>query len=1713
LAPEKPHLTIGPAMLFGGSWLNRTAKPGGASGLGSKFEGFGDEDLKESGLGVARGLVPAPAPAMAPASVSPLTTSQPPPPASAVAKQTSSRPKDVYLSVPEPAPARIHSPRLVNSPGVADAPAAGVAQEELLLTPAPSGVYYDSGTGAELQVNEDQRRHSLGDVGSPSALHHSLVLSRSNSAQYPAARASSSGDPPVVLPPRPQGQHVPVATYSIFKITRTQQKDPRVLIVDSFNSLLIAAPPNAGNMLRDLLDAIADERSKLHVLSRQLHAARENLINLHFEMKRQKLLAQKLAQKAPTQHATPRTQSPSTDPSNASYSKQSGSHEDDVDELFKDFNKPPSPVEDEPHLLHIDTPSADINLLDDGDDSLGAAEKSALERENEALTAALETSELEKKVSENSKIVSQAWRALYMTAAKVRADVLDLDHLVRIERLPDYGQARALLVFLPLSVVQQQHQQALLRTKQQQQQAEQALLDRKRQLEKEFQGIQPKAQEEPDTPRGGPHDSRNMHSALPKEPDSATQEDHLNVSQSEEAVLAQIDAIIHNGEKSKTPSQRAVNIESGSGASSSLSLSDIPRVDVRNLCTDFGSPQVILTTTPEKESTKVPPASGSALGTYEEAQHAPPRRDSRSPSNHSIGAEGQVAQMRMAAMAAGIPFLCAGEPRPPAVKAESSPANPTTPTTISPVPEANPALNVAQQAPRIAVANVAQKPLNPNHLRYRYLDLIFRSPESAQSTATPSTNSSNSAQAGSNVPGSNFDGAFGSSSQRESFCSMINVCRPAVTVVFNLLERIPQWTPDAASTHCMLCQLEFTLLTRRKHHCRCCGALVCADCSARQAVLPDLGYDTPVRVCDNCFRTIGVYRVGGTLDILQLRKEAQQRAQDQQARRNMEAKEVRNRRSYSQMLAADDEPVRTDDLQKLGESLGVDSDLELCSQSSNVQTLQHTRDESEPLSPAVSASGELQWRSTSPTTGTATISSQFGSAMTPVVISLMADLGITPTTPDPQVLALQTAELTEEWLGFLCLRTTIERRSPEIKRLVRRGIPDRLRGRIWQILLETTKIKQKGDTAAAPIWSARRREQKRVSAHLSEPFGVLHGWFDRPIHPSTLYLRGKLDFMNLLSSEQDQPRSDTDVTDWKRVIEDDVPPVTSVSIQAIESYLKSLSFLINYAGAFVGRSQELSSLGVKPPLSSSPALAVATFTAKLESIGIGVNSYYLHLLVRSLTEVSVASLTDIEKDIRRTFPDHARFGSEEGLSALRRVLAAYTIHNPDVAYCQSMNFICAILLLFLDREEDVFWALTCIVELVLSIKATQPADPAGATASIADSSTQGASDGHESTANGGGLSEASASTAKTELHRLSVIYHQRDLRGAQIEVAAFEMLVQDRLPKVAAKLQSLGIGLEAITLNWFLSVFVGCVPLECALRVWDCLLLEGPVALHRAGLALLKILERPILKAKDPSDLLVLLGSGELLHLPIDANTFVKIMHDKVSVIGGSLRDLIIQFRTAAANAALGQDIKAAGGKLVRGTYISGELGNFPSSPSGSMRRAMIQSTRLLQITDPASVMNYKVLDIVHQRFENAREQRRKESQAAEKQLHICEPERLVNESARARSHSHEDAVPSTAEEQASSDATPDADQPATEKPFLIRMDSFVPASQIASIGEAMSRRRRGSISSTKVNPSGSDTAEVSMQSSTSFVDSSLGAPAAIAAAAAAAAAARRGHQ
>ncbi|GKT56373.1 TBC domain-containing protein [Colletotrichum tofieldiae] len=197
-----------------------------------------------------------------------------------------------------------------------------------------------------------------------------------------------------------------------------------------------------------------------------------------------------------------------------------------------------------------------------------------------------------------------------------------------------------------------------------------------------------------------------------------------------------------------------------------------------------------------------------------------------------------------------------------------------------------------------------------------------------------------------------------------------------------------------------------------------------------------------------------------------------------------------------------------------------------------------------------------------------------------------------------------------------------------------------------------------------------------------------------------------------------------------------------------------------------------------------------------------VPGYYQDIIARSDKDDDPLAVSQIEMDINRTLTDNIFFRKGPGVSKLKEVLKAYARRNPEVGYCQGMNLIAANLLLIMPSAEDAFWILTSIIENIL---------PSG--------------------------------------------YYDHSLLASRADQQVLRQYVADVLPKLSQHLDDLSIELEALTFQWFLSVFTDCLCAEALFRVWDVVLCmnDGSTFLFQVALALLKLNETQLLQCDTPA--------------------------------------------------------------------------------------------------------------------------------------------------------------------------------------------------------------------------------------------------------------------
>lgn len=186
--------------------------------------------------------------------------------------------------------------------------------------------------------------------------------------------------------------------------------------------------------------------------------------------------------------------------------------------------------------------------------------------------------------------------------------------------------------------------------------------------------------------------------------------------------------------------------------------------------------------------------------------------------------------------------------------------------------------------------------------------------------------------------------------------------------------------------------------------------------------------------------------------------------------------------------------------------------------------------------------------------------------------------------------------------------------------------------------------------------------------------------------------------------------------------------------------------------------------------------------------------YYEDLVARSQegTDIDPDIANQIKADVHRTLTDNVFFRRGPGVQRLEELLRAYSLHNPRIGYCQGMisqngsisctfvrkqltfhqigmNLITASLLLICATAEDCFWLLVAIIDVILPSQ-----------------------------------------------------YFSFTLLVARADQVVLRQYVAEVLPRLSAKLDELGVELEACTFHWFLSLYTGVLTGgEALYRVWD----------------------------------------------------------------------------------------------------------------------------------------------------------------------------------------------------------------------------------------------------------------------------------------------------
>ena len=147
----------------------------------------------------------------------------------------------------------------------------------------------------------------------------------------------------------------------------------------------------------------------------------------------------------------------------------------------------------------------------------------------------------------------------------------------------------------------------------------------------------------------------------------------------------------------------------------------------------------------------------------------------------------------------------------------------------------------------------------------------------------------------------------------------------------------------------------------------------------------------------------------------------------------------------------------------------------------------------------------------------------------------------------------------------------------------------------------------------------------------------------------------------------------------------------------------------------------------------------------------------------------------LEIDLPRTLPSHPLCRSAAGQAKLRRVMTAFINLNPQLGYVQGMSFLAAFAVLVCDDEPSALAVICCVSRVMRG-------------------------------------------------------YFTPTLEGLAEDMGVLRLLLREDMPLLDARLRAMDCCVDSISSRWLLTAFVGCLPSEGCVRVWDALLFNAYAA-------------------------------------------------------------------------------------------------------------------------------------------------------------------------------------------------------------------------------------------------------------------------------------------
>uniref|UniRef100_A0AAG5CQW9 Rab-GAP TBC domain-containing protein n=1 Tax=Anopheles atroparvus TaxID=41427 RepID=A0AAG5CQW9_ANOAO len=180
-------------------------------------------------------------------------------------------------------------------------------------------------------------------------------------------------------------------------------------------------------------------------------------------------------------------------------------------------------------------------------------------------------------------------------------------------------------------------------------------------------------------------------------------------------------------------------------------------------------------------------------------------------------------------------------------------------------------------------------------------------------------------------------------------------------------------------------------------------------------------------------------------------------------------------------------------------------------------------------------------------------------------------------------------------------------------------------------------------------------------------------------------------------------------------------------------------------------------------------------------------------------------IRQIDFDVNRQFRNNIFYRERYCVKqqSLFRVLAAYSMYNTEIGYCQGMSTVAAVLLMYLD-EEDTFWALETLMI-----------------------------------------------NTRYAMHGLYIVGFPKLMRF----LAHHDKILTKCLPKLKKHLDKHEVHSVLYSLKWFFVIFIERIPFSLCLRVWDIYMMFGERVLTAMSFTILKMHRTKLLRMTDMDEI------------------------------------------------------------------------------------------------------------------------------------------------------------------------------------------------------------------------------------------------------------------